>query len=35
VQDYYNRKGLLSDRGEKKAAYYVLSDFYHSPAAAR
>jgi len=34
VQDYYNRKGLFSDRGEKKAAYYVLSDFYRSPAAA-
>jgi beta-glucuronidase len=28
VQDYYNRKGLFSDRGEKKAAYYVLRDFY-------
>jgi beta-glucuronidase len=34
VQDYYNRKGLFSDRGEKKAAYYVLRDFYHSLAAA-
>jgi beta-glucuronidase len=28
VQDYYNRKGLLSDRGEKKEAYYVLREFY-------
>ncbi len=35
VQDYYNRKGLLSDRGEKKQAYYVLRDFYHSTVAAR
>ncbi|SPE28402.1 Glycoside hydrolase family 2, sugar binding (fragment) [Candidatus Sulfopaludibacter sp. SbA3] len=35
VQDYYNRKGLLSDRGEKKQAYYVLRDFYRSPAAAK
>ncbi len=30
IQDYYNRKGLLSDRGEKKQAYYVLRDFYQS-----
>ena len=30
VQDYYNRKGLFSDRGEKKQAYYVLRDFYES-----
>jgi beta-glucuronidase len=28
VQDYYNRKGLFSDRGEKKQAYFVLRDFY-------
>jgi beta-glucuronidase len=28
IQDYYNRKGLLSDRGEKKQAFYVLRDFY-------
>jgi beta-glucuronidase len=33
VQDYYNRKGLFSDRGEKKQAYYVLRDFYHSTVA--
>jgi len=24
IQDYYNRKGLLSDRGQKKQAFYVL-----------
>lgn len=28
VQDGFNRKGLLSDKGEKKAAYAVLKDFY-------
>jgi beta-glucuronidase len=33
IQDYYNRKGLLSDRGEKKQAYYVLRDYYQSLAA--
>ena len=32
IQDYYNRKGLLSDRGQKKEAYYVLRDFYQSAA---
>lgn len=30
IQDGYNRKGLFSDRGEKKQAYYVLRDFYIS-----
>ena len=28
VQDYYNRKGLFSDRGEKKKAFYVLQEWY-------
>lgn len=28
IQDFYNRKGLISDRGFKKEAYYVLQDFY-------
>jgi beta-glucuronidase len=28
IQDYYNRKGLLSSRGEKKKAFYVMQDFY-------
>jgi beta-glucuronidase len=28
VQDYRNRKGLVSDRGERKQAFYVLQKFY-------
>ena len=28
IQDYYNRKGLFSDKGEKKKAFYVLRDWY-------
>jgi beta-glucuronidase len=28
VQDYWNRKGLVSSRGEKKRAFFVLRDFY-------
>ncbi len=28
VQDYYNRKGLFSDKGEKKLAFYILRDWY-------
>ena len=28
IQDYYNRKGLVSDGGEKKLAFYVLRDWY-------
>ena len=28
VQDYYNRKGLFSDRGEKKKAFFVLKEWY-------
>ena len=30
VQDYYNRKGLFSDKGEKKKAFYVLKEWYES-----
>jgi beta-glucuronidase len=30
IQDGYNRKGLISDRGEKKQAFFVLRDFYLS-----
>ena len=30
VQDYYNRKGLLSDKGEKKKAFYVLKKWYET-----
>ena len=28
VQDYFNRKGLVSDRGERKQAFEVLRRFY-------
>jgi beta-glucuronidase len=33
VQDNYNRKGLVSDTGEKKKAFAVLRDFYATLAA--
>jgi beta-glucuronidase len=28
LEDYFNRKGLVSDHGEKKKAYFVLQKFY-------
>ena len=28
IQDYWNRKGLISDRGQRKKAFFVLRDFY-------
>jgi len=28
IQDYWNRKGLISDKGEKKKAFYVMQLFY-------
>ena len=28
IQDYYNRKGLVSDEGNKKKAFYILKNFY-------
>ena len=28
IQDYYNRKGLFSDNGEKKKAFYVMKAWY-------
>jgi len=28
IQDYFNRKGLISERGQKKDAFYVLQKFY-------
>ncbi len=28
IQDYWNRKGLISDRGDKKKAFYVLQRWY-------
>ncbi len=27
-QEYWNRKGLISPQGHKKAAFYVLRDWY-------
>ena len=30
IQDYYNRKGLVSDKGEKKKAFYVMKKWYES-----
>jgi beta-glucuronidase len=32
IQDYYNRKGLISDRGQRKQAFYVLQKFYKEKA---
>ena len=28
IQDYWNRKGLVSDKGEKKKAFYVMQRWY-------
>jgi hypothetical protein len=28
IQDYWNRKGLISNRGEKKKAFFVMKDWY-------
>lgn len=28
IQDFFNRKGLISDRGEKKKAFFVMQEFY-------
>ena len=28
IQDYYNMKGVMSDKGEKKKAFYVLKKWY-------
>ena len=28
IQDYYNRKGLISSSGQKKQAFYVLQTYY-------
>jgi len=33
IQEYYNRKGLISDRGQRKQAFYVLQKFYRENAA--
>ena len=29
IQDYWNRKGLISNRGEKKKAFYVMREWYN------
>jgi beta-glucuronidase len=34
VQDYHNRKGLISNRGQRKRAFYVLQEFYKKKAEA-
>ena len=28
IQDFYNRKGLISNRGERKEAFYILQNYY-------
>jgi beta-glucuronidase len=33
IQDYFNRKGLISDQGQRKQAFYVLQKFYTEKAA--
>ncbi len=33
IQDFFNRKGLISERGEKKKAFFVLQRFYRELAA--
>jgi beta-glucuronidase len=32
VQDYFNRKGVISDRGQRKQTFYVLQKFYREKA---
>jgi beta-glucuronidase len=32
VQDFYNRKGLISDQGQKKKAFYVMQKYYREVA---
>jgi beta-glucuronidase len=34
IQDYHNRKGLISNRGERKQAFYILQKFYKEQAEA-
>jgi beta-glucuronidase len=28
IQDFYNRKGLISGEGERKLAFFTLQNFY-------
>ena len=30
IQDFFNRKGLVSERGDKKKAFYVMREFYQA-----
>ena len=30
IQDFYNRKGLIDENGNKKEAFEVLADFYEN-----
>jgi beta-glucuronidase len=32
IQDYFNRKGLISNRAQRKQAWYVLQNFYYQQA---
>jgi beta-glucuronidase len=32
IQDFYNRKGLISDQGQKKKAFYVMQKYYREVA---
>lgn len=32
IQDYFNRKGLISDRGQRKQGFYILQKFYREKA---
>jgi beta-glucuronidase len=34
IQDYWNRKGLISDQGEKKKAFYIMQRWYRELSAA-
>ncbi len=35
IQDFWNRKGLISDEGAKKRAFFVLQSFYEEKGAQR
>jgi beta-glucuronidase len=28
IQDFWNRKGLISEQGQKKKAFYILQEYY-------
>src|SRR5258706_14632554 len=35
IQDFHNRKGLISDRGERQKSFYVMQRYYQEIEAAR